>query len=156
MPWGRGGDASAALAPWPPPCSAGAPYGFRVPPVPHLHCPLPCPQTLALPYKNPHLAPLCAAAASFGVSFPKSAVATTRLKKEGGVGGRKEAREAGEKPGVRCGAWAAMPCWSHHFAVREEEDRKGREGGRRSRSSSSRSRRAAGPHVVVRPVGEAA
>jgi hypothetical protein len=50
------------------------------------------------------------------------------LKKEGGVGGREEAQEAGEKPGARCGAWAAPPCWSRCFAVREEEDRRGRVG----------------------------
>jgi hypothetical protein len=48
----------AALAPW---------DGGHAPPVPHLHRPLPCPQTLAPPYKNPHLAPLWAAAAPLGI-----------------------------------------------------------------------------------------
>jgi hypothetical protein len=90
------------------PCRAGAPDGCRVAPMPHLHRPLAPSNHNSCPIKIPILLH-CAPPPPFGVSFPKSAVATTRLKKEGGVGGMNEAQEAGEKLGARCGAWAATP-----------------------------------------------
>jgi hypothetical protein len=102
------------------PCRAGAPDAAASPPVPHLHFPLAPSNPSIRPIKIPNLLPVRRRPPLWGF-FPQIRCRHHQVE-EGGSWRKKGGAGGGVEAGGRCGAWAATPCWSHHFAVREGEE----------------------------------